>query len=139
MKKDSEKIAVSRWISPKRTRSYPYERVYDTLAFDGKKVTIIPVVKDEGLLSAYDTKDGKAVYEAERVGSGGQYYSSLVTANGHLYLTALNGDVHVVKTGEVPEVVYKGKLNERTAATPAIVGDRLSVRTATKLYAFSGR
>jgi VWFA-related protein len=46
---EKEKIAVSRWISPKRTRSYPYERVYDTLAFNGKKVTIIPVVKDEGL------------------------------------------------------------------------------------------
>jgi VWFA-related protein len=45
----AEKIAVSRWISPKRTRSYPYERVYDTLAFNGRKVTIIPVVKDEGL------------------------------------------------------------------------------------------
>ena len=44
-----EKIAVSRWISPKRTRSYPYERVYDTLSFTGKKVAIIPVVKDEGL------------------------------------------------------------------------------------------
>ena len=45
----AETIAVSRWISPKRTRSYPYERVYDTLAHSGKKVTIIPVVKDEGL------------------------------------------------------------------------------------------
>lgn len=44
----SEIIAVSRWISPKRTRSYPYERVYDTLAHSGVKVTIIPVVKDEG-------------------------------------------------------------------------------------------
>jgi len=44
-----ETIAVSRWISPKRTRSYPYERVYDTLAHSGKKVAIIPVVKDEGL------------------------------------------------------------------------------------------
>jgi len=43
------KIAVSRWISPKRTRSYPYERVYDTLAYAGNKVAIIPVVKDEGL------------------------------------------------------------------------------------------
>jgi hypothetical protein len=32
----AEKIAVSRWISPKRTRSYPYERVYDTLAFRKK-------------------------------------------------------------------------------------------------------
>ncbi|MDQ2745854.1 MAG: hypothetical protein M3T96_01170 [Acidobacteriota bacterium] len=45
----TEIIAVSRWISPKRTRSYPYERVYDTLAVAGRKVTIIPVVKDEGL------------------------------------------------------------------------------------------
>lgn len=46
---EKNKIAVSRWISPKRTRSYPYERVYDTLAFAGKKVTVIPVLKDEGL------------------------------------------------------------------------------------------
>ncbi|MBA3334246.1 MAG: VWA domain-containing protein [Acidobacteria bacterium] len=44
----AEKIAVSRWISPKRTRSYPYERVYDTISFP-KKVTVIPVLKDEGL------------------------------------------------------------------------------------------
>ncbi len=41
-------VAVSWWVSPKRTRSYPYSRVYDSLGFQGKKVTIIPVVKDEG-------------------------------------------------------------------------------------------
>jgi len=41
-------IAVSWWVSAKRTRSYPYARVYDTLGFFGKKITIIPVVKDEG-------------------------------------------------------------------------------------------
>ena len=41
-------VAVSWWVSAKRTRSYPYARVYDTLNFAGKKITIIPVVKDEG-------------------------------------------------------------------------------------------
>jgi len=41
-------FAISRWVSPKRTRSYPYVRVYDTLQFSGKRVTIIPIVKDEG-------------------------------------------------------------------------------------------
>ena len=45
---DKNEIAVSWWVSPKRTRSYPYARVYDTLGFTGKKVTIIPVIKDEG-------------------------------------------------------------------------------------------
>jgi len=44
-KKDS--FALSKWVSPKRTRSYPYEKVYNTLPFS-KKITIIPVVKDEG-------------------------------------------------------------------------------------------
>jgi len=42
-------LAISHWVSPKRTRSYPYARVYDTLNYDGKRVAIIPVMKDEGL------------------------------------------------------------------------------------------
>lgn len=45
---DRNRLAVSRWVSAKRTRSYPYARVYDTLAFTGKKVTVIPIYKDEG-------------------------------------------------------------------------------------------
>jgi len=40
-------FAISKWVSPKRTRSYPYERVYNTLSV-AKKITVIPVVKDEG-------------------------------------------------------------------------------------------
>lgn len=42
------RVAISWWVSSKRTRSYPYARVYDTLGFSGKKITVIPVVKDEG-------------------------------------------------------------------------------------------
>jgi len=45
---DRNEIAVSWWVSPKRTRSYPYARVYDTLGFTGRRVTIIPIIKDEG-------------------------------------------------------------------------------------------
>jgi hypothetical protein len=40
-------FAISKWVSPKRTRSYPYERVYNTLGMS-KKITVIPIVKDEG-------------------------------------------------------------------------------------------
>jgi hypothetical protein len=46
--KSKGQIAVSWWVSAKRTRTYPYARVYDTLGFQGKKVTIIPILKDEG-------------------------------------------------------------------------------------------
>jgi hypothetical protein len=40
-------LAVSYWTSSKRTRTYPYARVYDTMN-KHKRVTIIPFVKDEG-------------------------------------------------------------------------------------------
>jgi len=44
----NKQLALSWWVSPKRTRSYPYARVYDTLNFQGKRLTIIPILKDEG-------------------------------------------------------------------------------------------
>lgn len=47
LKNGANEIAVSRWVSPKRTRSYPYERIYNTLTYQ-KKITIIPILKDEG-------------------------------------------------------------------------------------------
>lgn len=37
----------SQWVSPKRTRSFPYARVYDTLAYKNR-MTLIPFCKDEG-------------------------------------------------------------------------------------------
>lgn len=43
-------FALSKWVSPKRTRSYPYARVYDTFDCPASKiVTIIPLIKDEGI------------------------------------------------------------------------------------------
>lgn len=40
-------IAYSKWVSPKRTRSYPFARMYNTYNYS-KIITIIPVIKDEG-------------------------------------------------------------------------------------------
>ncbi len=40
-------FGISQWVSPKRTRSYPYARVYDTMN-QQSRVTIIPFIKDEG-------------------------------------------------------------------------------------------
>lgn len=48
LKVNKETVAISRWVSAKRTRSYPYAHVYDSLSFCGKKVTVIPIYKDEG-------------------------------------------------------------------------------------------
>ena len=47
VKDDNFSFGLSKWVSPKRTRSYPYERVYNTLG-SSKRITVIPIVKDEG-------------------------------------------------------------------------------------------
>ncbi|WP_424946226.1 hypothetical protein [Candidatus Spongiihabitans sp.] len=47
LKTASDEYAVSQWVSPKRTRTYPFARVYDTLS-KKNRVTLIPFCKDEG-------------------------------------------------------------------------------------------
>jgi hypothetical protein len=44
---DNFSFGLSKWVSPKRTRSYPYERIYNTLV-SSKRITVIPIIKDEG-------------------------------------------------------------------------------------------
>lgn len=47
IKNDNFTFGLSKWVSPKRTRSYPYERIYNTLG-SSKRITVIPIIKDEG-------------------------------------------------------------------------------------------
>ncbi len=43
----TEEVAMSQWVTPKRTRTFPFARVYNTLSRKNR-VTIIPFCKDEG-------------------------------------------------------------------------------------------
>ena len=117
----------------KKTRGLPY--IASALVYRGQYV----MVKDGGIVTAYDATSGAEVYQ-ERVAAPGSYYASPVAANGHIYFTSLaDGTITVLKAGTgKPEVVAKNpKLGERTAATPAIAGDVLFVRTDKHLHAFA--
>jgi outer membrane protein assembly factor BamB len=118
----------------KKTKGLPY--VPSAIVYRGQVV----MIKDGGLVSAYDAKTGREIYIQERVAAPGRYYASPVAADGHIYFTALDdGAVTVLKAGTAkPEVVAKNpKLGERVAATPTIADNTLYLRTATKLYAFA--
>ena len=45
----NQKLAIAKWVSPKRTRSYPFSRLYRIYHFGFKRVAIIPIIKDEGI------------------------------------------------------------------------------------------
>jgi outer membrane protein assembly factor BamB len=119
-----------RW---KQTRGLPY--VASAIVYKDQLV----MVKDGGIVTAYDTKTGQKVYEKRAVASG-SYYASPVAASGHIYFASLpDGAITVLKGGaSTPEVVAENEpLGERLAATPAIADDTLYVRTAGHLYAFA--
>ncbi|HEX9284332.1 MAG TPA: PQQ-binding-like beta-propeller repeat protein, partial [Nitrospirales bacterium] len=116
-----------------KTKGLPY--IASAIVYRGHYV----MVKDGGIVTAYDAKTGAEMYQ-ERIAAAGKYYSSPVAANGHIYFTSLDdGTITVVKAGsDKPEVVAKNpKLGERTAATPAIAEDVLFVRTDKHVYAFA--
>ncbi len=117
----------------KKTKGLPH--VPSAIAYRGQCL----MVKDGGVVTAYDAKTGELVYQ-ERAAEAGRYYASPVAANGYVYFTALDdGTVTVLKAGSKKAEVAatNPKLGERVAATPAIADDTLYIRTAGHLYAFS--
>lgn len=96
-------------------------------------------INDNGILQVADAETGKELYKA-RVGGGGLTFSaSPLASNGRIYATSEDGDVVVfdATTSEYTELA-KNSFGEMSLATPAIAGDALYMRTATKLYRVGG-
>lgn len=116
----------------KRSKGLPY--VSSAILYDGR----VFFVRDGGLASCYHAADGKPVYENKRVGTVDKYYASPIAAAGYIYTASLEqGKLTVLRAAaDKPEVVAERALEERVSATPALVGDRLYVRSVTHLYCF---
>jgi outer membrane protein assembly factor BamB len=116
----------------KATRGLPY--VPSPLYFEGR----VYLIRDGGMMSSFDAKTGQPYYQQERVKDAlGSYYASPVAADGRIFVVSLQGKLSVIKAGgDHPEVLQQADFAEPISATPALVGDRLYLRTKTKLYAF---
>ena len=51
-------LAYSKWKGPKRTRTYPLTYIYDIYHLNTKRITIIPIIKDEGADTNNDRING---------------------------------------------------------------------------------
>jgi outer membrane protein assembly factor BamB len=114
----------------KQMRSLPY--VSSPLYYNGRIYTM----KDGGLASCYDAKTGKVIYQDERVGAEGAYYSSAAAVNGMIYVTSQKGDVVVYPTSDTLDVVARNKIGEQVLATPAFVDGKIYLRADKHLFAF---
>ncbi len=93
------------------------------------------MIKSGGILSCFQAEDGALLY-SDRIGAAGAYFASPIAANGKIYFTSRNGIITVVEDGEKLNILAKNDLDEIISATPAIVDNKIYVRTDTNLYAF---
>ena len=114
-------------------KSLPY--VSSPLHYHGRVFTM----KSGGLASCYDATTGKVIYQDERVGALGDYYSSAVAADGKVFIASQKGTVVVLAADGAFSVLAKNELGEQVFTTPAIVDGNLYLRGETHLFAFAGQ
>jgi outer membrane protein assembly factor BamB len=86
-----------------------------------------------GIVTCYEAKTGKQVYQ-KRLGGSGGYTASPVAADGRLYFTGEEGEIRVIKAGPTFELLAVNKMADVCMATPAIADGMIFVRTQQFLY-----
>ena len=64
-----------------------------------------------------------------------RHRASPILADGHLYLTARDGTISVVKTGRKFEMVAQNRLGEAMSSSPVVANGTLYLRTFDALWA----
>lgn len=93
-------------------------------------------LRDGGLWTVVNPKNGRRLVDRERIGIGGQVVASPIAANGYIYVVNEPGTFAVLRAGDTMEVVATNKIGESVRATPAIVGGTIFVRSREHLWAF---
>ena len=92
---------------------------------------------NSGILTCYVAKTGEQVYKQRIKASGGglSFTASPIAADGHLFLTAEDGRVMVVKAGAEYDLVEVNQCGESILSTPAISEGVIYFRTQDSLIA----
>lgn len=97
---------------------------------------LLYVVQNNGVLAAYNAKTGERAYQNRVTPKTSVHTASPVAGGGRLYFASEDGDIFVVKTGAVFELLASNPVGEPLMATPAISGQTLIVRGQNHIFAF---
>jgi len=113
------------WSQP-RSGSY----LPSSLAYEGA----IYSLTETGILSRFDAKTGKQTYKTRIDPAATAFTTSPWAYNGKLFCLSEEGQTFVVATGEEFKLSHVNPLDDMVLASPALVGDRLLIRTEHRLY-----
>ncbi|MGH9906175.1 MAG: PQQ-binding-like beta-propeller repeat protein, partial [Pyrinomonadaceae bacterium] len=101
-----------------------------SVAYEGAVYTLT----ETGILNRFDAKTGKQSYKARIDPAATAFTTSPWAYNGKLFCLSEEGQTFVIATGEEFKLLHVNELDDFTQASPALVGDRLLIRTEQRLY-----
>lgn len=106
-------------IAWRHNRSTPY--VPSPLLY-GDKLYLF--AGNNGILSCFDAKSGRAILEPQRISGLQDIYASPVGGGGRVYLVGRNGATVVINHSATLEVLATNRLDERFDSSPAYCWQR---------------
>ena len=113
------------WSQPRGGTYLP-----SSVAYQGYIYTLT----ETGILNRFDAKTGKQTYKTRIDPAAANFTTSPWAYNGKLFCLSEEGQTFVVGTGEEFKLLHVNSLDDFAQASPALVGERLLIRTEHKLY-----
>ncbi len=113
------------WSQPRAGTYLP-----SSLAYEGA----VYALTETGILSRFDAKTGKQSYKTRIDPAATAFTTSPWAYNGKLFCLSEEGQTFVIATGDEFKLLHVNALDDMTQASPALVGERLLIRTESKLY-----
>jgi hypothetical protein len=122
---DFEKSSFIAWYQGQSSSYNPSQIVYGDYLY---------TLYDRGFLTCHDAKTGKEVYGKRRFSPSGSFTASPWAYGGRLFFLSEDGLTYVLKAGPAFEILERNPLGELCLASPAVVREKLLIRTASRLY-----
>jgi outer membrane protein assembly factor BamB len=94
---------------------------------------------ETGILTRFDAKTGKQTYKTRIDPTATAFTTSPWAYNGKLFFLSEEGQTFVVAAGEEFKLLHVNELDDMAQASPALVGERLLIRTEHRLYSIRGK
>jgi len=125
---------------PERENDNDYVVWYNRLA--GGTYLPTPVIYDgalyvlyeKGIFARYDAETGERIYRSRIAPGAAAFVASPWAYDGKIFALNEEGDTFVIEAGEGYRLLRVNSLEDWAMASPAIVGDRLLIRTQNHLY-----
>ena len=123
-----ENQTTNKYVVWKQARGGTY--LPSPVAYDGAVYTLT----ETGILNRYDAKTGKQSYKTRIDPAATAFTTSPWAYNGKLFCLSEEGQTFVIAAGEEFRLLHVNELDDMAQASPALVGDRLLIRTEQRLY-----